>query len=43
MFCVSDGIYTYVIVIPWLVLASGLSYVQVDKPWYNNFMPPTSV
>ena len=24
-------------------LASGLSYVQVDNPWYNYFMPPTSV
>ena len=21
-------------------LASGLSYVQVDNPWYNYFMPP---
>ena len=24
-------------------LASGLSYVQVDNPWYNYFIPPTSV
>ena len=24
-------------------LASGLSYVQVDIPWYNYFIPPTSV
>ena len=24
-------------------LASGLSYVQADNPWYNYFMPPTSV
>ena len=25
-------------------LASGLSYVQVDKTWYNYlFLPPTSV
>ena len=24
-------------------LASGLSYVQVDNPWYNCFIPPTSV
>ena len=22
-------------------LASGLSYVQVDNPWYNYFIPPT--
>ena len=25
------------------VLASGLSYVHVDNPWYNYFIPPTSV
>ena len=24
-------------------LASGLSYVQADNPWYNYFIPPTSV
>ena len=24
-------------------LASGLSHVQVDNPWYNYFIPPTSV
>ena len=24
-------------------LASGLSYVKVDNPWYNYFIPPTSV
>ena len=24
-------------------VASGLSYVQVDNPWYNYFIPPTSV
>ena len=24
-------------------LACGLSYVQVDNPWYNYFIPPTSV
>ena len=24
-------------------LASGLSCVQVDIPWYNYFIPPTSV
>ena len=24
-------------------LASGLSYVQVDNPWYNYFIPPSSV
>ena len=24
-------------------LASGLSYVQVDNPWYSYFIPPTSV
>ena len=24
-------------------LASGLSYVHVDNPWYNYFKPPTSV
>ena len=24
-------------------LASGLSYVQVDNPWYNYFISPTSV
>ena len=24
-------------------LASGLSYVQVDNPWYNYFILPTSV
>ena len=24
-------------------LASGLSYVRVDKHWYNSFIPPTSV
>ena len=24
-------------------LASGLSNVQVDNPWYNCFIPPTSV
>ena len=24
-------------------LASGLSYVQVDNPWYNYFMPYISV
>ena len=24
-------------------LASGLSYVQVEKPWYNYFIPPSSV
>ena len=24
-------------------LASGLSDVQVDKQWYNYFIPPTSV
>ena len=23
-------------------LASGLSYVQVDNPWYNCLLPPTS-
>ena len=24
-------------------LASGLSYVQVENPWYNYFIPPTLV
>ena len=24
-------------------LASGLSYAQVDNPWYNYFIQPTSV
>ena len=24
-------------------LASGLSYVKVDNPWYNYFISPTSV
>ena len=24
-------------------LASGLSYVQADNPWYNYSIPPTSV
>ena len=24
-------------------LASGLSYVQANHPWYNYFIPPTSV
>ena len=24
-------------------LVSGLSYVQVDNPWYNHIIPPTSV
>ena len=24
-------------------LASGLSLVQADNPWYNYFIPPTSV
>ena len=24
-------------------LASGLSSVQVDRPWYNYFIPPTPV
>ena len=24
-------------------LASGLSYVQVDNPWYNYFIPPISL
>ena len=24
-------------------LASGLSPIQVDKPWYNNFVPPSSL
>ena len=24
-------------------LASGLFYVQADNPWYNYFIPPTSV
>ena len=24
-------------------LASGFSYIQVDKTWYNYFIPPTSV
>ena len=24
-------------------LASGLSYVQADNPWYNHFIPPISV
>ena len=24
-------------------LASGLCYVQADNPWYNYFIPPTSV
>ena len=24
-------------------LASGLSYVQSDNPWYNYYIPPTSV
>ena len=24
-------------------LASGLSYVQMDNPWYNYFIPPTPV
>ena len=24
-------------------LSSGLSYVHVDNPWYNYFIPPTSV
>ena len=24
-------------------LASGLSYVQVDNPWYDYFITPTSV
>ena len=24
-------------------LASGLSYEQVDNPWYNYFIPPTCV
>ena len=24
-------------------LASGLSYVQADNPWYNYFIPPTSM
>ena len=24
-------------------LASGLSYVQVDNPWYNYFIPPALV
>ena len=26
-----------------LALASGLSYVQVNNPWYNYFIPSTSV
>ena len=26
-----------------LALASGLSYVKEDNPWYNYFIPPTSV
>ena len=25
------------------VLASGLSPVQAEEPWYNYFMPPSSV
>ena len=29
--------------IPLAKLASGLSYVQVDNQWYNNFKLPTSV
>ena len=24
-------------------LASGLSYAQVNNPWYNYFIPPSSV
>ena len=24
-------------------LAGGLSYVQADNPWFNYFIPPTSV